>query len=39
MKFFDKNLAIKIISDASKLGLREMLEYFHGTVWYPAAID
>ena len=39
MKFFDKNLPIKIISDATKLGLREMLEHFHGTVWYPTAFD
>ena len=39
MTFFDKNLPIKIISDATKLGLREMLEHFHGTVWYPTAFD
>ena len=37
MKFFDKNLAIKITCDALKLGLKVMLEQLHGTVWYPTA--
>ena len=37
LKFFDKNLPIKITCDASKLGLEAMLEQLHGTVWHPTA--
>ena len=37
LKCFDKNLPIEVKCDASKLGLGAMLEYLHGTIWYPIA--
>ena len=37
LKFFDKNLPIRITCDISKLGLGAMLEQLHGTVWHPTA--
>ena len=37
LKFFDKNLPIKITCDVSKLGLEAMVEQLHGTVWHPTA--
>ena len=37
LKYFDKNLPIKVTWDASKLGLGAMLEHLHGTVWYHTA--
>ena len=37
LKFFDKNLSIRITCDVSKLGLGAMLEQLHGTIWHPTA--
>ena len=37
LRFFDKNLPIKITCDASKLRFGEMLEQLHGIVWHSTA--
>ena len=37
LKFFDKNLPIRITCDVSKLGLGVMLEQLHGTIWHLTA--